>query len=127
MAQEIKLCPNSPNCVSSRADEAKDKYVDPIIYSGDLSKIKNQLEKTMEAFSGVKYEKKEDNYWHLVFTTPILRFKDDIEFVFDDTKKQIMVRSASRVGYYDLGANRKRIDKIKSALQDVQRSEGLKP
>ena len=37
---------------------------------------------------------------------------DDIEFYIDEENKIIHFKSASRVGYSDLGANRKRMDEI---------------
>ena len=54
-----------------------------------------------------------DSYLHAEFTSAIFRFVDDLEFLADDTAKVIHVRSASRVGYSDLGVNRKRIGQIR--------------
>jgi uncharacterized protein (DUF1499 family) len=36
-----------------------------------------------------------------------------VEFVFDDQRKIIHVRSASRTGYFDLGVNRNRVEEIR--------------
>jgi uncharacterized protein (DUF1499 family) len=55
----------------------------------------------------------ERNYIHAEFVSAIFRFVDDVEFLFDDHQKVIQVKSASRVGYYDLGVNRRRIEKIR--------------
>ena len=54
----------------------------------------------------------EDTYWHVEFRSRVFRFVDDVEFLFDPADRQIHVRSASRVGYSDLGVNRRRIEKI---------------
>ncbi|MEZ5467356.1 MAG: DUF1499 domain-containing protein [Lysobacterales bacterium] len=43
------------------------------------------------------------------------RFIDDIELRFDDAAGQIQVRSGSRVGYSDLGVNRKRVEALRKA------------
>ena len=43
-----------------------------------------------------------------------LLFIDDGEFLMDPTNKVIQVRSASRLGYSDLGKNRSRIEDIRS-------------
>ena len=48
--------------------------------------------------------------------TRLLRFVDDVEFELRTGDGVIAVRSASRVGYSDLGANRRRIEKIRKAL-----------
>ena len=45
----------------------------------------------------------------------LFRFIDDIELRFDDATQRIEVRSGSRVGYSDMGVNRKRIDALRSA------------
>jgi uncharacterized protein (DUF1499 family) len=39
-----------------------------------------------------------------------------VEFHFDDQAQLIHVRSASRVGYSDMGVNRRRIEAIRVAL-----------
>lgn len=56
--------------------------------------------------------KDEKNYIHAVFKTGGMKFKDDAEFYFDERNKLIHFRSASRVGYSDIGLNRKRYNKI---------------
>jgi uncharacterized protein (DUF1499 family) len=53
-------------------------------------------------------------YLHYEFTS--FRFVDDVEFVFDEGSKTIHFRSASRVGYGDLGVNRRRMENIRSSL-----------
>ena len=44
-------------------------------------------------------------------------FVDDVEFLLDPANKQLHFRSASRVGYSDLGANKRRMNKILSGLR----------
>jgi uncharacterized protein (DUF1499 family) len=52
-------------------------------------------------------------YFHLEFGT-VLGFVDDVEFFADESQKVIHLRSASRVGYWDLGVNRRRIESIRA-------------
>ena len=49
-------------------------------------------------------------YLWFSFTSATMGFVDDVEMEFGDGK--IQVRSASRVGYGDMGVNRKRMDAI---------------
>jgi len=56
---------------------------------------------------------KEANYLRAEFRSAILRFVDDVEFLFSADQSVIDVRSASRVGYYDFGMNRRRIEDIR--------------
>jgi len=53
-----------------------------------------------------------DSYIHAQFWTRFFRFVDDVEFLFDDAARIIHFRSASRVGYYDFGVNRRRMIEI---------------
>jgi len=57
-----------------------------------------------------------DCYIHATFTSLIFRFVDDVEFVIDDSAKQIQFRSASRVGRNDFGVNRRRIEQLRDKL-----------
>jgi len=56
------------------------------------------------------------DYLHAVFTTRTMRYRDDVEFNARPDRNEIAVRSASRVGYGDLGANRKRVEWIRAEL-----------
>jgi uncharacterized protein (DUF1499 family) len=46
-----------------------------------------------------------------------LGFVDDVEFYVDGSQKVIHLRSASRVGYWDLGVNRKRMESIRTEFE----------
>ncbi len=58
------------------------------------------------------------DYLHVEFTSLIFRFVDDVEFRLDAEAGVIQVRSASRIGYSDLGANRKRVEALRAALRE---------
>ena len=60
-------------------------------------------------------------YLHAECETWLFRFVDDVEFQIDAEAKQIQVRSASRTGYSDLGANRSRVEVMRAAW--IQASE----
>ncbi len=64
-----------------------------------------------------KLIEEEDGYLHYEFTSLLLRFVDDVEFLFDEGSKAIHFRSASRVGYGDFGVNRRRVEDIRSQIQ----------
>ena len=51
------------------------------------------------------------------FRTRIFRFTDDAIFLFDDAKKEVHFRSASRIGYSDMGVNRRRMEEIRSKFE----------
>jgi uncharacterized protein (DUF1499 family) len=56
------------------------------------------------------------HYVHAKFTSRLFRFVDDVEFCIDDDLRIIHVRSSSRVGYFDFGVNRRRIERIRAKL-----------
>jgi uncharacterized protein (DUF1499 family) len=64
-----------------------------------------------------KLVEEDEAYLHYEFTSLLLRFVDDVEFLFDDDAKRIHFRSASRTGYGDFGVNRRRMEDIRSRLQ----------
>ena len=99
--------PNSPNAVSSQTGQI-DKQVSPLPFQGDRDRTKSRVKKAIADFGGAKILTEQPDYMHFVFTTPIIPFKDDVEFFFDETERQVHYRSASRLGYWDFGVNKKR-------------------
>lgn len=74
------------------------------------------LKTTVAGLPRTKLIEEDDTYLHYECTSLLLRFVDDVEFVFDDEAKLIHFRSASRIGYGDLGVNRRRMEDIRSRL-----------
>jgi len=98
-----------PNSVSTQT-AVKSKKVFPLIYSGNLNEEMSRIVAILEAMPGAKVHKKEGAYLHAIFTTSLMRYKDDVEIYIDEKAKEVHFRSASRVGYSDMGVNRKRYD-----------------
>ena len=63
-----------------------------------------------------KIVKSEADYFYAQYTTPLMKFVDDVEFWYDPVAQVVQVRSASRIGQSDLGVNRKRIEAVRAAL-----------
>jgi len=116
MPYTLKPCPSSPNCVSSLADDAPHR-VPPLSWTGDFAQAKARLRQAVLAAGDATFVVEADTYWHLEFRSRWFRFVDDVEFVFDPARRLIHVRSASRVGYSDLGVNRKRVEKIRTLFR----------
>ena len=108
--------PDSPNAVSSQTDQAE-KRVEPLPFSGDLEQTRARIKQAVAEFGAAQILTEKPDYLHVVFTVPIIPFKDDVEFYFSEKDKQVHYRSASRVGYSDLGVNRKRYMRIKSLYE----------
>ena len=56
------------------------------------------------------------DYLHATFTTPLMKYTDDAEFWFDPAAGAVQVRSASRLGRKDFGANRQRVESLRARL-----------
>jgi uncharacterized protein (DUF1499 family) len=110
---KLAPCPESPNCVSSQSTDKK-HFIDPLSYDGSLAEAWEKLVSIIQTMKRSQIISQEDTYIYAEFTSALFRFVDDVEFYFDDTAKTIHMRSASRVGYSDLGVNRKRIETIRS-------------
>lgn len=52
-------------------------------------------------------------FGHLRVKLRIIGFVDDAEFVLNPERREIDVRFASRLGYYDLGKNRRRLEEFR--------------
>jgi uncharacterized protein (DUF1499 family) len=111
-------CPSSPNCVSTQAlDEGH--AIAPIRYRKPRVEAKEALKEFIRSLPRTKLVVEDESYLHYEFTSLLLRFVDDVEFLFDDETKTIHFRSASRTGYGDLGVNRKRMEQVR-ALVDAK-------
>ena len=110
--RELSPCPKSPNCVSSLSED-ESHYVKPLAYEGTVEKAKKKLIGVISSMKRSEIVAAEDNYLHATFVSFLFRFVDDVEFYFDNDRRIIHVRSASRTGYSDLGINRKRVEEIR--------------
>lgn len=113
---QLQQCPDTPNCVSSQAKDAK-HAIQPILAYGNSEIVMIDLASTIESMFGSKVITLEDNYLHAEFTSRIIRFVDDLECYYEEEKGLIQIRSASRVGYSDLNANRKRVEELRTLFE----------
>ena len=114
-ANDLKPCPDKPNCVSSKADDEHAitpfqlKQSEPFNHQRFLEAL-NQLDDSISITQ-------DENYIHAEVTSRVFRFVDDLDLIIDIEQQLIHVRSASRTGYYDFGVNRHRVEKLRSLLK----------
>jgi len=106
-------CPASPNCVSTQAQD-EGHAIAPFRYRKSRVEAKEALKEVIRALPRTRLVEEDESYLHYEFTSLLLRFVDDVEFVFDDEAKTIHFRSASRTGYGDLGVNRARMEQVRA-------------
>ena len=114
----LSSCPSSPNCVVSQ-DGDQEHTIDPITYKSDRNQAKETLLKVLSVVPRTEVVDQTDDYIHTESTSRIFKFVDDAEFYFPEGQNIIHVRSASRVGESDLGVNRRRIEQIRLAMEDL--------
>lgn len=56
------------------------------------------------------------NYIHAECRSPLFGFVDDLELHLRPAENIIAIRSASRLGYSDLGVNRRRVERLRDSL-----------
>ena len=101
-------CPASPNCVCSEASTPQSHAVAAL-----PSAAWDRLPGLVEAEGGAVVARSE-TYIAATFRSPLFGFVDDVEF--RRGEGAVQVRSASRVGHSDLGANAKRVEAMRAAL-----------
>ncbi len=111
-------CPGTPNCVSSQEKNLEHR-IQPITFEDSLELAKDRLHRVINSMNGTRILTQDVLYWHVEFSTQLLRFIDDVEFYFDGSQSLIHVRSASRQGYWDLGVNRRRVETIRSKFEEL--------
>ncbi len=124
---KLKQCPNRPNCVSSQAKD-EEHFIEPIRIKATPLEAKNYILKTIDDLKSSKVVVDEDSYIRVEFISKLFRFVDDVEFYFPGNNSKeltIHIRSASRIGYSDLGVNRKRIEKIRGKIKQLIKKRKL--
>lgn len=114
-AGRLKPCPDSPNCVSSMSSDPQHR-VAPMAFKESPAEARQRLLSVIRSMPRTTILSNEGPYLRVEFTSAVFRFVDDVEFYIDEAQKLIHVRSASRVGYWDLGANRKRVEDIRRMM-----------
>jgi len=113
-------CPDSPNCVSTQTTKEK-AQIEPIAYNMEDGAAWMLLVELIGQDKLANVLKMQDNkYLHVAYYTKSKIFIDDVEFLQDANNNLFHFRSASRVGHSDLGANRKRMEQIRSTFLEKQ-------
>ncbi|WP_169713969.1 DUF1499 domain-containing protein [Oceanicoccus sagamiensis] len=109
-------CPASPNCASTQAASSAQLIKAPTLavapeqaWPAVVAAVKT-LPRTRLTEQDGYYLRAESRSW-------LFRFTDDIELYLDHDKQQLTMRSASRLGYSDLGVNSRRLTKLIDKLR----------
>ena len=112
----LRSCPNSPNCVSSVATDAS-QQVGPFLLQASSVQAWLAVKKTILTLPRTRIVSSTDDYLHAECRSAIFGFVDDLELQLLPEQNQIAIRSAARLGYYDFGVNRKRVEELQRQLR----------
>jgi len=111
--RKLSACPAAPHCVSTQANRPA---VAPLPYRTSREQARERLVSIIRVMPGATIVTEAPDYIHAEFTSRRLHYVDDLEVFLDDRDKLAHFRSESRSGFYDFGANRRRIQKIRDAF-----------
>lgn len=111
-------CPDIPNCQCSESTR-QSQQVARFPVTKDPSQSIATLARIIEGMEGMDVVQFDAKYLYVTSTSSVLRFVDDIEFLLSDDEQSIQVRSASRLGKSDLGANAQRVDVLRTAAEGM--------
>lgn len=133
----LQPCPAAPHCVSSDAADAGQRIA-ALAIRGDPAVAWQALRAYLVTVPRVAIVAADGGaapaYLHATATSSLMGFVDDVEFVLRapdaggtsgaggtpgaaSAPAAIAMRSASRVGYYDFGVNRARLEAVRAALR----------
>lgn len=111
--EQLAPCPDSPNCVSSHpADGAA-----PWTLAEPAGQAWPKIRQQVAALPRTTLVTVSENYLHAESRSRVFGFVDDLELLLQPETQQLQWRSASRLGYSDLGVNQARIDTLAGELE----------
>ncbi len=122
---KLRPCPEKPNCVCSTASDEEHTIASLTLPQEGAVEAFAQLVSLAEGMAGARVVQHDATYAHLAFTTPLLHFQDDLELHLDPATGEAQVRSGSRVGYSDLGVNRRRVEALRTRWAAPRSSASL--
>lgn len=119
---QLKAPSRTPNSVSSQAGlhpanpQAAKAAIEPLRFSGDGRQAMQRLAALLRRQDGLILVTEQPDYLRAEARSATLGFVDDVEFWLDPANSVIQLRSASRIGYGDWNANRKRLEALRAAF-----------
>lgn len=108
----LRPCPPTPNCVCSQQSDEQQR-IEPLACHGDPQAEFSRLQAVIRGLPRTTLIAERPGYARYEFVSRLVRYVDDVEFLLDAEQGVIHVRSASRVGRSDFGANRGRVEEIR--------------
>jgi len=138
-------CPGTPNCVSSDPnDPNRSRSLPPLRFAGSPEAAIDRLADVLAGLAECRIVERGSRRLRCEFRSRVFRFVDEVELVAvagpsasaereeagetapgaagtSDEGGVVHFRSASRLGHWDLGANRRRIDRLRRLFEEADR------
>ena len=99
---------------AARHEHAPHHLIAPIAYTGNGQAAMTELLHVLQNMKGAVVVTADPTYIHAEFKSLMFNMVDDAEFLLDEADSVIHMRSGSRFGRKDFGANRSRLEKIRA-------------
>lgn len=114
----LARCPESPNCINTEYADDAAHYAAPLRVPAEAAgRVMADAVDVITEMGGTVVS---DDGQHVAaeFRSRIFGFVDDFEIRFDRLDLTLHVRSASRVGYGDMGVNARRVERFEARLAE---------
>ena len=110
--EPLPPCGAAPNCVNSMTGEGS-QAIEPLVVTPDQWQA---LREWLGAQEDWQLIQDGDAFVQAVAITPLIRYRDDVQLLYLPQEGLLHVRSSSRLGYGDMGANRDRVEALRSLV-----------
>ena len=116
-AGKLAPCPTSPNCVCSDCASSGHR-IPPVVLIAPAEQAWQATREQVAALPRTRIVAATEDYLHAECRSAVFGFVDDIELHLRPEEGIIAMRSAARLGYYDFGVNRRRLEKLRTTLRE---------
>lgn len=111
-------CPSTPNCVHTGMRQPTG--TSGIYLRGEIVRRDQmpRIRAVVEEMPRTRLLTVQDRYLHAEVRSKVFRFVDDLEILISP-EREIIVRSASRIGYGDHGVNAARVEELRRRLSEA--------
>lgn len=128
---KLTPCPPKRDCISTQATDP-DHHIAPIAYSSNRNQARLDLIKAIYAVGNARLVSNHSTYLRVEYPTENQNNNtsqyyyqpegavDEVEFYLSPSTHDIDMRSIARLGLFDVGANRERLEKIRAVFKILQ-------
>lgn len=116
--EPVPPCPKRPNCVCSRKDAPARNRVAPLAFQGDPEAAFARLRRIVAGMPRTTMVLEAPGRLRAVCRTR-MGFADDLEARLYPEEGVIHIRSASRLGWSDMGVNRRRVEALRRRFEEA--------